>query len=99
MTQTKKFALVLITFVLLPNLIVWTAPLLEKRINGFYANDYKSYALWLIFISAIAPFCITYLNFSSNKRSRAWSIASISLGVIMLLYFFIAYSLANISFF
>ena len=97
MTQTRKFIFIIIFLVILPNLVVWTAPLLEKNIKGFYANDYKDYALFLVFISAVAPFFITYQNYSSGYRNRAWNITSIILGAFMLLYFFIAYSLANIS--
>ena len=98
MIQNKKFGLIVIIFIIIPNIIFWDSPLLEKRITGFYTTDYKNLFLFLLFIPILASFFLLYKNYTSQIHSRAWYILAGIFGLASILIFYTIYSLSHFGF-
>jgi len=98
MSNNKKFILVLVSFLVLPNILVWSAPLLENAYQNFFINDYKGTLLLIVLLSVLSPTYVLYKNNKSETPSSFWNIFSIIILIFGLLYFYIIYSLSHFGF-
>ena len=98
MNTNKKFIVVLLLFSVLPNLIAFFPTFFESKIKGFYASDYNSIVLFLIFISISGPLYILYKNNKSQNPSKIWNVIGTILALVILIYWYVGYSLSNFGF-
>jgi len=98
MTNNKKFWLILILFLLIPNVLIWLSPEIENYKRDFYISDYKNLLLIITFISLLSPLYILYINYKSGYNSRLWYVLVSTILFFGVVYLYIIYSLSNFGF-
>jgi hypothetical protein len=98
MSYNKKFGLILILSLFLPNILIWLSPVLENYYRGFYINDYKDILLVVAFLSILSPTFVLYKNHTVNNKNRFWYIFGSCIQAVSLIYFYAIYSLSHFGF-
>lgn len=101
MSKNKEYTVALLILSVLPIVISTLPTILETKIKGFYASDYNGLALKFVLFSTLGPIYILYRNSSSKSKvkvSNAWNIGSVVLGICILTYWYLGYSISNIGF-